>query len=179
MATPRKLTRDEVMFILSIEPEDAPVRGNALASGDDAADRACEDEIIARLDSGDNWAWCTVAVTARWASVAATEYLGCCSYADEKDFRQEGGYYEQLCDGALDRLNADIAARAAEIERLTERAEALFDPGDRVMTPGGPGVVVYRRMAPPSYSRADVYSVRLDAPSYTGTIYKAEQVTKV
>lgn len=62
----------------------------------------------------------------------------------------------------------------------------MFDKGNRVITPGGPGEVVYRRMAPPTYAEVDVYSVCLDSkkaesekppfPTYTGTIYKAEQV---
>jgi hypothetical protein len=61
-----------------------------------------------------------------------------------------------------------------------------FDKGDRVMTHLGAGTVVYKRMAPPTYSEVDVYSVCLDArkaaseqppfPSYTGTIVKAEDV---
>jgi hypothetical protein len=62
----------------------------------------------------------------------------------------------------------------------------MFDKGDRVMTPGGAGTVVYKRMAPPDFFEVDVYSVCLDTrkaetekppfPSYSGTIYKAEMV---
>lgn len=61
-----------------------------------------------------------------------------------------------------------------------------FGKGDRVITPGGPGEVVYKRMKPPTYGEVDVYSVCLDArkaecqaqgiTTYTGTIYKAEMV---
>lgn len=62
----------------------------------------------------------------------------------------------------------------------------VFDKGDRVMTPGGAGAIVYKRMAPPTYAEVEVYSVCLDSkkaesekppfPSYTGTIVKAEDV---
>lgn len=62
----------------------------------------------------------------------------------------------------------------------------MFDKGNRVVTPGGPGKIVYRRMAPPTYTEVEVYSVYLDSkkaenekppfPSYTGTIYPAAQV---
>lgn len=62
----------------------------------------------------------------------------------------------------------------------------MFDKSDRVITPGGPGAVVYRRMAPPTYSEAEAYSVCLDSkkvesekppfPSYTGTVYPAGDV---
>lgn len=62
----------------------------------------------------------------------------------------------------------------------------MFDRGDKVMTPMGPGTVVYRRMASPSYAEVDAYSVALDHkvaeaqkppfPSYSGTVFPAEQV---
>jgi len=55
-----------------------------------------------------------------------------------------------------------------------------FIKGDRVMTPQGPGEIVYKRMKPPTYGEVDVYSVCLDSKkgqgTYTGTIYKAEQI---
>jgi hypothetical protein len=60
----------------------------------------------------------------------------------------------------------------------------IFEPGDEVMTPGGSGRVAYKRMAPPTYSEVDVYSVRLDKdwhpgnPHYSGTIYPAGLVTR-
>ena len=63
----------------------------------------------------------------------------------------------------------------------------MFDKGDRVMTPQGPGVVIYRRMAGPDYRNVEAYSVCLDHkkaasekppfPSYTGTVFPAEEVT--
>lgn len=108
----RKLTPADVTFSIEIEAEDIPVRGNALASGDDAADKEAEDAIIAQIESGDNWAWCTVFVYASWNDHRAQTNLGCCSYADEADFKGEGGYYEQMCADALDALNADLQATA-------------------------------------------------------------------
>jgi len=58
----------------------------------------------------------------------------------------------------------------------------MFDKGDRVMTPHGPGEVSYKRMAPPTFSEAAVYSVRLDSHkgehTYTGTIFQADHVQK-
>lgn len=53
-----------VTYALSIEEELTQVRGNAMASGDDKLDREVEDAILARLESGDQWAWCGVIVTA-------------------------------------------------------------------------------------------------------------------
>lgn len=42
------LQADEVIFRLVIEPEMEPVRGNAMASGDEALDREVENEILER-----------------------------------------------------------------------------------------------------------------------------------
>ena len=39
---------------------------------------------------------------------------------------------------------------------------AEFDRGDRVLTPYGKGTVAYKRMGPPTYSKAIAYSVVLD-----------------
>jgi hypothetical protein len=57
----------------------------------------------------------------------------------------------------------------------------IFDRGDRVITPGGTGSIIFKRMKPPTFGEVDVYSVRLDSrakedPFYSGTIYEAEMV---
>jgi hypothetical protein len=61
--------------------------------------------------------------------------------------------------------------------------ESGFDSGQKVNTPLGPGVVQYKRMAPPDFCRAATYSVRLDSkafdPMYNGTIFTAEQVVAI
>lgn len=58
---------------------------------------------------------------------------------------------------------------------------SVFRSGDRVITPHGPGSVRFVRMAPPTYSKPEAYSVRLDGAertiaSYIGTVYRAEEV---
>lgn len=59
---------------------------------------------------------------------------------------------------------------------VRERAGRSFQQGDRVMTPRGAGVVVYRRMAPPDWVRVGAYSVKLDGVDHTGVIYGPESV---
>ena len=88
-------------FVIEViaEQDDCEVRGNALASGDDAADRECEDTIIERLNNGDVWAWASVAVKVShpaWPEIEGVDYLGCCSYADEADFTAYDGYYPDM-----------------------------------------------------------------------------------
>lgn len=60
--------------------------------------------------------------------------------------------------------------------------DVSFESGQKVMTPLGPGVVQYKRMAPPDYYKVAAYSVRLDSkasdPKYNGTIFPAAQVAK-
>lgn len=80
-----------VTFTITVEQDDTPVRGNAMASGDDAADRECEDEIIRRLDQGDVWAWALVTVTCHYQDFTGRDTLGGCSYEDENDFKNDGG----------------------------------------------------------------------------------------
>lgn len=59
----------------------------------------------------------------------------------------------------------------------------MFCPGSRVRTPQGAGTVAYARMAPPTFSEVEVYSVKLDReaelrPNYNGTIFAAAEVAK-
>lgn len=114
---------DDVTFSIECEEEDIPVKGNALASGDDDVDHAYENEILRRLDRGDLWAWCCVKVTARWGDFEASDYLGCCSFEDEKDFKAYG-YYETMCHEALTSLRAEIERAAEGIAPLFGAEEA-------------------------------------------------------
>ena len=49
-----------IEFTVTALPECVGVVGNAMASGDDDFDKECEDKILADLDGGNEWAWCTV-----------------------------------------------------------------------------------------------------------------------
>lgn len=97
------LTKNAEVSLIA-EPEMISVRGNALASGDDAEDRACEQAIEKRLDAGDLWAWCCVTVVVEWRGFKATDHLGACSYEDEKDFRQPGGYFDDMVRTAAEQI---------------------------------------------------------------------------
>ena len=99
---------EDVEFSLNIEPEHIPVKGNAIVSGDVETDKKVEDEIFERLDRGDLWAWCTVEVTAEWKGLEGVNYLGCCCYADEKEFKAEGGHYEDMKQEAYNDLIAQL-----------------------------------------------------------------------
>jgi hypothetical protein len=105
-------TIEQVEFTLEAEQDDMPVRGMAMASGDDAVDKKVEDEIIDRLDGGDVWAWASVSMTARWKGMEGVNYLGCCSYADEEDFKKDGYYKDMKAEAFADLLNNINALKA-------------------------------------------------------------------
>jgi len=95
---------------LEVYQDDAEVRGNAMCSGCDECDRRYEDEILERLNDGDVWAWATVRVVARYDginSVYGDNYLGCCTYKDEDDFKR-CGYYEDMVSEAESELIAKL-----------------------------------------------------------------------
>jgi hypothetical protein len=115
----RDLTADEVEFVLECRPEYAAIEGNASAI-DDETDAASGVWIRDQLCNGNQWAWCSVCVIARWHSFQGMDTLGCCSYESEEAFKN-GGYYEDVKAQALADLNEQIAAAAKELEELEER----------------------------------------------------------
>lgn len=103
-------TIDQVEFTIECHEEHIPVRGNALASGDDKQDKRVEDSIIRSLNNGNPWSWCTVEVTASYNGLQGTDTLGCCSYKSEKDFIKNSGYYEDMKQQAYDELIEKLRA---------------------------------------------------------------------
>lgn len=101
------IRKEDVEWTVSVEQDPAPVRGNALASGDDDLDKKVENEILDRLSHGDVWAWASVIVTGRYKSLEESIHLGACSYEDEEDFRNDV-YFEDLQQEVLDSLNEQL-----------------------------------------------------------------------
>lgn len=99
--------RPDVEIEVIAEQDDCPVRGNALVSGDDETDRNCENEILRRLDNGDVWAWALVEVKVTLNGESESDYLGCCCYKDESDFRRNSGYFYDMLTGCLERLESE------------------------------------------------------------------------
>lgn len=107
-----RIPASEIVYTLTPEPEDIPLEGNVLASGDFITDRNAEEEVRRQLDNGNEWAWCCVTVTASWNGFSGSAHLGCCNYASAEDFKT-GDYYEDLCNEAAGEL-ADVVASAYE-----------------------------------------------------------------
>jgi formaldehyde-activating enzyme involved in methanogenesis len=101
-----KTTLIKPQYTITIEAvqDDASVIGNASAI-DDATDKAMESEILARLESGDVWAWALVTVTVEDDDGrSAYASLGGCSYADARDFRNNSGYFDEMVHECINSL---------------------------------------------------------------------------
>lgn len=124
---------DAVEYTVTVEAEETPVRGNAMASGDAEADKELEDEILAALERGQVEAWCCLVVTATYTDEQGNEYsgadsLGCCSFQPGRSERRLqdaiGEHVEShgMKETALDALLAAIAKAEADCE---PQAQAL------------------------------------------------------
>jgi hypothetical protein len=102
----------QIEYLIECLPEDIQIEGNAMASGDADDDKRVEDSIREQLNNGNEWAWCTVKVTAfiPGTGIEGTDYLGCCSYKSESDFKRDG-YYKDMCAQA----KADLLKRVKNI----------------------------------------------------------------
>jgi len=69
------------------------------------------------VEQGDVWAWVMVTVTVSWGPFSASDHLGCCSYADEEDFRQPEGYFDDMVDEALAELNKIVVDAYRRLKR--------------------------------------------------------------
>lgn len=116
----RQLTEADVEFSILAEQDDLQIVGNAMASGDDKVDKEAEAHIFMELAQGNVWAWAYVTVMAKWNNVRGVASLGGCSYKSEEDFKQPGGYYDDMKQEALDDLNKGLQEMADNIEPLIE-----------------------------------------------------------
>lgn len=104
----KTLTSNDITVLVTAHPEEIPVKGNAICSGDEDFDRQVESEIMKRLEHDDVWAWATVSVAVNWQGLKENEYLGCCCYESEEDFRNNSGYFEEMVDQAITSLNTRL-----------------------------------------------------------------------
>lgn len=114
----------EVQYTLEIEPEEAPIKGHAVASGDDAYDAKVEKSILKQLARGNVWAWCCVQVIASveidGETFSGSDMLGCCSYKSEAAFKRDG-YFKDMKRNALGDLIGALE-RAKRVGGAASRA---------------------------------------------------------
>jgi len=115
-----------IRILVSCMPEDQPIEGNAIASGDEAFDKEVCDGIRERLESGNEWAWCVAKVEARIEladgnQLSEAAYLGACTDGSESEFVNNSGYYEQLAVEAIDAVR--------------QKLRLLYQPGEPLLLP--------------------------------------------
>jgi hypothetical protein len=95
------IDESKIEFRLEIFPEEIAIEGNASAI-DAETDAETEQWIRDQLESGNDWAWCTVKVTATYPGLPfkGVDYLGGCSYTSEESFKTPGGYWQDMKDTA-------------------------------------------------------------------------------
>lgn len=103
----RWIERKDCSIRLSCEPELMPFKGNCSAV-DAETDAATEQWIRDQLEKGNEWAWCMVTVRVSFCGLEEDEHLGGCSYESGAKFREPGGYYDDMIDECLDRLNLTL-----------------------------------------------------------------------
>ena len=108
----KPIKESEVEFSITVEPE-------YMTSPREMFPEPCDVELCEKIIKDaewNEWAWCTVAVKASFkdGAITAEDYLGCCSYEDEADFKA-GGYYEDMRQQALKELNVKAEALYAAL----------------------------------------------------------------
>lgn len=72
-------------------------------------------EIERQYNNGNEYAWFCAHVTVKYKGLEADDYLGCCSYKSERDFKENSGYYDDMVRGCIDEINRTITANNAYI----------------------------------------------------------------
>ena len=109
--------RKVATITFEIEPEDRGFHG-------EVDDPECVKWIADQLARGNEWAWCTVKVSASYRGFVAHDYLGGCSYENRAAFMQPGGYYDDMVTAALTELAQEFEKIANDHE-IWEHDETL------------------------------------------------------
>ena len=115
----------EVVFAVQCEPEEMPVAGNVLASGDGATDRAAELEVLAQIEAGNVWAWCSIRVVATVPlipQVAGLSVLSTCSYRSEQAYL-DSELFDAMKEDALQDLNRQLEVIDTQFRERCQVAE--------------------------------------------------------
>lgn len=99
-----------------ILPETMSIKGNVMASGDDALDREAEENVRHQLEQGNDAAWCVAHVSAQYMGHTAHSYLGGCSYASESELWADE--LDNMREDAISALADEILVCATKLEEI-------------------------------------------------------------
>lgn len=100
-----------------VAPDELEIRGNVVNSGDPIFDKEIEDEVIASVESGNEWSWAFIEVRASFAGVTGSDTMGGATYDDEEDFHKSGAY-EQMEKNAILNLADNITRQYDSLHTL-------------------------------------------------------------
>lgn len=103
----KTLTLEDITWNLIAKQDDIPVKGNCSAI-DPETDEKAEQWINDQLEAGNVWAWASVEVRGSYKGLTASDYLVGCSYRSEDDFKQPGGYYDDMRAAVLEQLQSMV-----------------------------------------------------------------------
>jgi len=116
--------KTKINYSLEIFPEEMEIRGNASAIDPETDERIAR-MIEKQLAEGNPWAWCGVKVTAECEGFTGHDFLGGCSYASQAEFCDNGGYYEDMKEQALENLRLNLSKTAIRGTRARLLLKAL------------------------------------------------------
>lgn len=120
-----------IYYRIELLPEDLPVRGNAVASGDPAYDTEVGDGILKDLDRGYVEVWCTLRVTASgfedYTGPLGTAYLGCVSFSrgvSVKEVEEHARAHGMLGE-ALEDLRREVSKLQRALSLIRDDGESV------------------------------------------------------
>lgn len=66
-----------------------------------------------------SWAWCCVCVTVTFHGITESDYMGTCSYKDQKEFEDDGDYAEMV-DSCVTRLTERVTKLCQTVTSLNQ-----------------------------------------------------------
>jgi hypothetical protein len=109
--------KSQIKYRIECQPEHISIEGNASAI-DPVTDAEIVAEIYRQLEAGNEWAWCTVKVTAYipGTDLEESDYLGGCSYKSQRDFERSGYFADMKLQAKTFLLQKLDAIKAIEVE---------------------------------------------------------------
>ncbi|KKN21621.1 hypothetical protein LCGC14_0923630 [marine sediment metagenome] len=127
----------QMQIEIILHEEHMQIEGNAVDSGDADFDTVLNNAIAERLNNGELWIWCTVEVKVTIDGFTANDYLGCCSYDNEQEFKA-GGYYDDMVETCKEDIQNQ---RSVDVVQILNKHLAGFTMGLQRRN----GNIVYQR----------------------------------
>jgi pantothenate synthetase len=105
---------------IEFEPEEEDITPEDTLYEKESANRVRKD-----YNNGNIYAWFCAKVTVKYKEFEETDYLGACSYKDEKDFKR-GGYYYDMVTTCVQEINKQIEDYNADIQKRWNIRKAKY-----------------------------------------------------